>query len=125
VMVAIWLPVLLLLGTFVIDVGNWFVHKRHLQTQADAAALAGAQEFHYPGCSNASVDARVAAYGGDTYNQPIGGTPSSKIFRVVNSRTYHGQAASTAPDVTPDDTVQQEPCDARMVDVKMTEVDLP
>ena len=39
-------------GIFVIDVGNWWVHKRHLQTQADAAALAGAREYRFPACSN-------------------------------------------------------------------------
>jgi uncharacterized membrane protein len=108
VMAAIWHPVLLLFGTFVIDVGNWFVHKRHLQMQADAAALAGAQEFHYPGCSNSAVFARVADYGGDLYNAQVGGT-SSSVFRLVNSKTYHGQATSTAPDITPDDTVAQNP----------------
>ena len=125
VMAALWMPALLLFGTFVIDVGNWFVHKRHLQVQADAAALAGAQEFHYPGCSNTAVKARVAAYGGDVHNAQIGGTPSSSVFRLVNSPTYHGQASSTAPDVTPDDTNPKDPCEAFMVDVKMTEVGLP
>jgi hypothetical protein len=125
VMAAIWLPMLLLFGTFVIDVGNWFVHKRHLQMQADAAVLAGAQEFRFPGCSNSAIQARVAAYGGDTYNAQVGGTPSSSVFRLVNSKTYHGQTTSTAPDVTPDDTVAKDPCEAAMVDVKMTEVGLP
>ena len=44
-MVVFWIPVLAVMLTFVVDVGNWFEHKRHLQMQADAAALAGAQEF--------------------------------------------------------------------------------
>jgi hypothetical protein len=124
VMAALWMPVLLLFGTFVIDVGNWFVHKRHLQMQADAAALAGAQEFHYPGCSNTAVNARVAQYGGDLHNAQVGGT-SSSVFRLVNSKTYHGQSTSTAPDITPDDTVAKDPCEAAMVDVKLTEAGLP
>jgi hypothetical protein len=124
VMAALWMPVLLLFGTFVVDVSNWFVHKRHLQMQADAAALAGAQEFHYPGCSNSAVNARVAGYGGDLYNAQVGGT-SSNVFRLVNSKTYHGQPTSTAPDITPDDTVEKDPCEAAMVDVKMTEAGLP
>ena len=42
------LIVVLFLGTVVVDVGNWFVHRRHLQTQVDAAALAAATAFN--GC---------------------------------------------------------------------------
>ena len=41
VLVAITLPVIIMLASFVIDVGNWYEHKRHLQLQADSAALAG------------------------------------------------------------------------------------
>ena len=40
--------------TFVVDVGNWFVHKRHLQMQADSAALAAAQDFSFP-CADAPI----------------------------------------------------------------------
>ena len=43
VMVVFWIPVSAVVLTFVVDVGNWFEHKRHLQMQADAAALAGAR----------------------------------------------------------------------------------
>jgi ABC-type glycerol-3-phosphate transport system substrate-binding protein len=50
VTVAVALPMLVMLGSFVIDAGNWWVHKRHLQTQADAAALAGAGAL--AGCSS-------------------------------------------------------------------------
>ncbi len=45
VFVALLVPVLFGLGAIVIDIGNWYVHKRHLQTQVDAAALAGATKF--------------------------------------------------------------------------------
>ena len=41
VMFALLLPALLLVLAFAVDVGNWFTHHRHLQMQADAAALAG------------------------------------------------------------------------------------
>ena len=57
-MVACWLPVLLILMTFVVDVGNWFVHKRHLQMQADAGALAAAREF-----TRARDDAAISGQG--------------------------------------------------------------
>ena len=46
VMVAVWLPVLLIFLMFVIEVGNWFEHKRHLQLQADAGAFAGGGLFN-------------------------------------------------------------------------------
>ena len=52
IFVAVGLPVFVAFGIFVIDVGNWWVHKRHLQTQADAAALAGAREFRFPACND-------------------------------------------------------------------------
>jgi hypothetical protein len=117
VMFALWLPVLVIVLTFVIDVGSWFDHKRHLQMQADAAALAAAQELRLP-CSNASVLAMAGAYAGDTYNAQIGGTPSSRVFREVNSKTFYEQGG-------PDDTVEAPPCQAAMVDVKLTEKNVP
>lgn len=44
VMVAVALVVLLLMTALVIDVGNLFYHRAHLQNAADAAALAAATE---------------------------------------------------------------------------------
>ncbi|MDH5281136.1 MAG: Tad domain-containing protein, partial [Thermoleophilia bacterium] len=46
---ALLIPVLFAIGAVVVDVGNWYVHKRHLQTQVDAAALATATKF--TGCN--------------------------------------------------------------------------
>jgi hypothetical protein len=42
---AVMIPVLLLLAALVIDVGNWYTHKRQLQNRADAAAFAAAVEY--------------------------------------------------------------------------------
>jgi uncharacterized membrane protein len=81
VMVALWLPVLLVVMTFVVDVGNWFVHKRHLQMQADAGALAAAGEFRFP-CADDPILQKAAEYSGDTYNAQIGGTPSASVHRL-------------------------------------------
>jgi hypothetical protein len=117
VLVALSLPVLLIAAAFAIDVGNWFVHKGHLQMQADASALAAAQEFKLP-CSDAPILAKAADYGGGAFNAQIGGTPASRVHLLVNSRTYFGQAPA-------DDTVAAPPCSASMVDVKLTETDLP
>jgi hypothetical protein len=123
VMVAIALPVLLLFLVFVIDVGNWFVHKRHLQMQADAAAFAAAQDIRI--CPNdAVVTDTVARYSGTVWNAQVGGTPDSRIFRRINSKTFHAQAITDKPS-TPDDTIEASPCEAAMIDVKLTETDLP
>ena len=103
VMVALWLPVLLVFMTFVVDMGNWFVHKRHLQMQADAGALAGAQEFRFP-CSDTPILQKAAEYSGDTYNAQIGGTPPSRVHRLINSKTFFNQPSPQ------DDTVTGTPC---------------
>jgi Flp pilus assembly protein TadG len=123
VIVALWLPVLLIFVTFVIDAGNWFVHKRHLQMQADAGALAAAQDLRV--CpNNPAIDDTVARYSGTQWNAQVGGTPDSRIFRRVNKKTFHGQATTNKPQ-TPDDTVEAPPCEAGMIDVKLTETDVP
>ena len=59
VLVAIILPLLLLTAAAVWDVGNWWTHRRHLQTKADAAALAGGAAWGFP-CATDS-DARIVA----------------------------------------------------------------
>ena len=120
VMVLLWLPVLVLLLAFVIDVANWYVHKRHLQMQADAAALAAARDWAGTGCSDATITSRAQEYGGGTYNQQIGGTAASEIHMLINSTTYFNQSTPV------DGTVNTAgPCAAAMVDVKMTETNLP
>ena len=53
-----------------LDVGNWYVHKRHLQTQVDAAALASAPQFvgcfqRSPPAANLAIASRALAYAGD------------------------------------------------------------
>ena len=117
-MVAIWLPVLIVVCTFVIDAGNWWVHKRHLQMQADAGALAAARE--YVACpNNTPITDKAAQYSQDVYNAQIGGTPGTRIHRLINSKTFYNQPSN------PDDTVEAPPCTAGMVDVKLTETDLP
>jgi hypothetical protein len=117
VMVVLWIPVLVVILTLVVDVGNWFEHKRHLQMQADAAALAGAQGW--AACpDDSAITTAVAAYGGDVYNAQVGSTPPDRVFRLINSQTFHNQT-------DPDDTVVGSPCTAGMLDVKLTEIDLP
>lgn len=118
VLTAVVLPVVILFGGFVIDVANWFEHKRHLQTQADAAALAGAGSFL--ACpNNEPILDKTEEYGGATWNAQVGDTQGS-VHMEVNSETYYNQPGYTDPTV-----VEDPPCEAEMVDVKLTETDLP
>ena len=118
VMMAAILPVAILFLGFVIDVANWFEHDRHLQTQADAAALAGAVSFL--SCpNNTPIHDKVNEYSGTTWNSQVGDTQDS-VHVLLNSRTYYNQPSSNDSSV-----VTGEPCAAKMVDVKVTETDLP
>ena len=122
VMVVLFLPVLVLFVIFVVDVGNWFVHKRHLQLQADAGALAGGGSFTYP-CVDDTIVERTRLYAGDpgttgAYNLQIPPTDGSNIHVLINSDSFWNEGGTNYSDGGP-------PCAARMVDVKITEADLP
>lgn len=126
IMVAVCLPVLVLFASFVIDVGNWFEHNRHLQMQADAAVLAAAGEFSRP-CAEAPIEDMARTYGGlkapatNTYNQQVGGTPLEKVlFDGLNQDTWPNQ-----PDVVDPDPPGGPPCETGVIDVKLAEADLP
>jgi hypothetical protein len=131
VLVAFWLPVMILFGSFVVDVGNWFTHQRHLQTQADAAALAGGDRFTLPctGATDSNIETTARDYAGksasDTtarYNPQVGGTPAPNIHVVLNSPNYFNEPP------TPPETgygSSGSPCSKGFLDVKMTESNLP
>lgn len=126
VMVAILLPVLILFSSFVLDVGNWFEHRRHLQMQADAAVLAAAGEFGSP-CSEAPIEDMARTYGGlkpptpNTYNQQVGGTPLEKVlFDGLNQDTWPNQPGKVDPDPP-----GGPPCETGVIDVKLAEAELP
>lgn len=119
---ALWLPVLVLFMVFVVDVGHWFEHKRHLQLQADAGALAGGGVFTIP-CSNASVEDMARKYAGDPnatapYNTQVPPTDPANVHVLINSTAYWNEGGTDYSD-------GGGPCEAKMVDVKITESDLP
>jgi Flp pilus assembly protein TadG len=133
VMVAVWLPVLLLFLMFVVEVGNWFEHKRHLQVQADAGAFAGGDLFN--ACfldttsGSAAIDSEARRYAGDptwagplgaaVYNSQVGGSNRGVVTARINRKTYQVGGPPA------DDTIESGACTAKMVDVKMTEANLP
>ena len=126
--VAVALAALILIVALVLDVANWKVHKRHLQLQADAAALAAAGSYTTAAsCNNNLIATQAHNYGGPDanntlalYNKQVGGTPASKMHILINSSGYFGDAG--AGDNT--DT-NGSPCAAKYIDIKATETDLP
>jgi hypothetical protein len=126
--VAVALAALILVVALVLDVANWKVHKRHLQLQADAAALAAAGSYTTAAsCNNNLIATQAHNYGGPDanntlalYNKQVGGTPASKMHILINSSGYFGDAG--AGDNT--DT-NGAPCAAKYIDIKATETDLP
>jgi len=131
VLFAVLTPALLFLFLLVIDVGNWYVHKRHLQMGVDAAALAGGAYFGncfssdpaIAGAADATIRNAATKYGGgpgSTYNVPGGGA-SVRITTLFNSKTF----AVGGPGA--DDTETNGPCETPhlMLDVKQTEGDVP
>ena len=122
-LVAVLLPVLILIGSLVLDVGDWYQQGRHLQLQADAGALAGAGEFLPQGCQDSAIINRAKQYSGLTGGDapvfnPIDGH-STGISESINSQTYPGgQANAPASDPTP---MTGSPCQDGVLDVKMTE----
>jgi Putative Flp pilus-assembly TadE/G-like len=125
VFVAVFMPVAILFALFVVDVGRAFEHQQHLQLQADAGALAAAQAFQFP-CSagvNEAIRSAAQEYDGSavsSYNPQVSGTEAKNIHEQINKKTYYQQASPVDKTV-----VEREPCEANMIDVKLTETGLP
>ena len=123
------------LVSVVIDVGHWFEHKRHLQSQVDAGALAGGDVFNHclaassadranPGSgANQALITEARKYSGDTKNLAAALNPqvnnASNVTVLVNSQKYanHGGFDYSDP--------AGPPCKAEFVDVKATDANLP
>lgn len=136
VIVAAWMTSAIALVTFVIDVGHWYEHKRHLQVQVDAAAFAGGGKFaacFNNGGGNAAIFTEATKYAGAVgswngtsygtaqYNAQIGESHKGTVSMLYQSATY---ADGTDPN---DGTETQAPCQTPhyQFDVKGTESDVP
>jgi len=86
---AVMIPVFLLIAALVIDVGNWYTHKRQLQNRADAAAFAAGVEYgkNWQGCLNSDPTIRDAT--------------ASMIANVARQYAGDPEAADYAPGTTP------------------------
>jgi hypothetical protein len=132
VLFALLIPVIFAIGSIVMSAGNWYVLKRHLQTQVDAAALAGGASF--TGCTfpelqastNLQIRNDALKFAGDLLRDPATANlqlqESGDVRIVVNSSSYWTQG--TATDGTGYDwTIASPgfPCDTKYVDVKATD----
>ena len=129
VFVALMTPVVLLFLAFAVDIGNWWVHKRHLQLQADAAALAGGALlgdcFGDPVAANTAIVNEATRFGGaagSSYNEQVGGTQKGAVALAFQSNSYPSGTADPSGD-----TETAPPCDTDklMLDVKASEVGVP
>jgi Flp pilus assembly protein TadG len=142
VLFAVVLPLILMMGVITVDVGNWWVHRRHLQTQVDAAALAGGTQFTpcfnedpvQVAKGNQAIRDEALRYGGDwlrdnaTHNLQVQEPGDVRV--VLNSATYWAKANGTdptsgyglddsLPPVPPATT--GDPCAQGFLDVKATD----
>lgn len=114
VVVAGFLPIAVLLAAWVIDLGNGAEHRRQLQLQADAGALAAAKEFDRCATNPAAANADMYEIAEDyatVRNIQVGGERAGDVGIVLN-------------DGAPVDGTGA-PCDVGWIDVKLTEEDSP
>ncbi|HET9460642.1 MAG TPA: TadE/TadG family type IV pilus assembly protein [Gaiellaceae bacterium] len=143
VLFALLIPVLFALTAIVLDVGNWYVHKRKLQTLVDAGAFAGATKF--VGCSfqfgdpvaaNAAIKAAALAYAGDTARDPatmnLQVQEPQDVRVVLNSARFwtdgdptNGAGLDDTRDHDGDPMTPGDPCTSKTLDVKATDDDAP
>ena len=145
VLMALLLPMLLALASVVLDVGNWYVHKKHLQTLVDAGALAAAPKFvgcsfQYgdPAAANHAIREVALEYAGDPSRDPATRNRQhqapSNVHVLLNSTRYWqpgdpiGGTAVMGLDYTWDidgNGGGGDPCSERSLDVKATDEDVP
>jgi hypothetical protein len=119
VFVAVLILPLTMLMAFAIDTGNWWVHHGHLQTQADAGTLAGAQGPWVPACDETAIETAAQQYAGSSYNQQY--TPSGSVHVLLNSTNYWPGGANFSDGGTP---CQNMAASHGFLDLKVTEAGL-
>lgn len=124
--------VVVVLGATVVQVGDWFQHRRHLQVRADAAALAGGQVFnecfdtvdYTTAQAQTDIENTARQYAGfsspkgSAYNGQFGGGSDSIAFQ---SSTYPGGGGG-GPDDTADGVGE---CSNLQLDIKLSDQAIP
>jgi Putative Flp pilus-assembly TadE/G-like len=129
VLFALLLPLILLVGVVVVDVGNWYVHAKRTQTLVDAAAFAGGTKFTQctsnallNGPANTAIRQEALRYAGDTTRDPatknLQEQEQDDVHVVLNASNYW-----TTDPYPPDDTIASpgDPCSVKYLDVKGTD----
>jgi Putative Flp pilus-assembly TadE/G-like len=133
---------MLLVAAFVIDVGNWWEHRRHLQVQVDDGAIAAGQEFtgcyQDPDQSNANIQRVARQFAGDpafSTSFPGYGAPYNlqvddpdRVVLNLNRATYPPSGPDFDPSYDLNSTIpdiQYLPCDALTLEVKAKDRDVP
>jgi hypothetical protein len=121
VLVGLLILPLVMLMAFAIDTGNWWTHKRHLQTQADAGAFAGGFGPWFPNCGETAIEQSANGYAGTTYNEQY--QPSGTLDTLLNSTVYFEKGGTSFSDVgTPCETLERSsPGNPAFLDVRVTE----
>ena len=139
ILFAVILPLTFILAAATWDVGNWWVHRKHLQTKVDAAAFAGGGVWNFP-CgdavtgNSATIEATARKFFGPHttaagtvltagYNPQVGGAaPAQDVHVVLNGMDWYDNDTGLAP---ADRLSPPNPsiCDSKTLDVKATEDD--
>ena len=124
---AVALLALLLFASFVIDVGNWFTHKRQLQLRVDAGALAGSAYFSTcfadATLGNTQIENAARNYAGSptapgvAYNNQFPNQPNVHV--LINAEEYWNHGGTEPSDAG------GKPCGKGYVDVKATDANVP
>jgi Putative Flp pilus-assembly TadE/G-like len=127
VMVAILIVPIMLFAAFAVDVGHWWVHERHLQTQADAGVLAGALGPWLPTCDETAIEGNARQYASDLgtgFNPQY--TNEANVHALLNSSDFWNNGGSDFSDGgTPCDLLANATeDDPAFLDVKATESNL-
>jgi hypothetical protein len=134
VLFALLLPVLFLLGSIVLAVGNWYTHARHLQTKVDAAAFAGGAVWGFP-CGpdiDARIEEQARLYSGShtaadglvhvsPYNPQLSGVGPAHVFTSINQSQWWSGSFPASDFSDPAGPV----CGTKTLDVKTTQLDAP
>lgn len=127
VMMALMLPVILGFGSVVVSIGNWYVHKKHLQTLADAGAFASGLAFtgcyQDPGQTNPLIAQAALEYAGDPSRDPL--TRNSQLEEPADAHVVLNSTQYWAGNPYPADNTLGLPCDTKFLDVKATEDKVP
>jgi hypothetical protein len=121
--------VVVMLLAFVVDVGHWYEHRRHLQLQVDAGALAAGGL--YGECltnqagAEGDMEAKAAEYD-STRNPQVGGANhTGSVAFAYQSATWPTSQPSASPDQVMVPVAGQSACSSGKFDVKATESSIP